>query len=622
MPLATMRSTTTSLELFRNRSRAGMALRVLAASALVGACSSEAQTDTPNSEGPSTQATRHVLAGKPPVTFSITPSAAAGGTIAPSTVQTVASGQSSVAFVSTPIASPPNCFVVQGFALDTDGNGTFDSNTATNISSYNFTNVRSNKAIQALFAPGAAYGASASVDASGTGSGTIGSFPSSVCAGQNLTIPLSPAANSIVGDVKVNGVSVGAVNPVVVSNVQQAESVLVRFDLKPISAAVTPLRHDAQGALTYSFDDGLVYPDIVRLKGYMDTSVYTNPANPADTGSYNLPIAYCINTDDFLSLFPTPADLDAGFANLAAWATDSRNPIRVCSHTKTHPHLTLDIATVELGTAVRVLYNGVKAALTPDKWNAAEPAGMAYPFNDWTAVGIDTEILKYHVGGRVTDEFEINDSGDFYYAGEPTLLPGSPRYGSLHSCVWGVSRSCKNVSYPPAAAPSNNGNALAYVKVAIDNRKWMIFNFHHVEIGGQTSGTYGLLAQSQLNVFLGYAQQQVNAGNLFVDGIAEVAEYVKEAQNSTTSAPVVGSNTLTFSVTHNLASLPVKDENGNFLYTVEYEYPLTVKLQGADASWAAGTATQGGRTLGVAFVNGSVLVDGVIPNGGTVTLTK
>jgi hypothetical protein len=81
-------------------------------------------------------------------------------------------------------------------------------------------------------------------------------------------------------------------------------------------------------------------------------------------------------------------------------------------------------------------------------------------------------------------------------------------------------------------------------------------------------------------------------------------------------------NTISFGVTHGLTALSVKDENGNFLYTVEYDYPLTVKVQGADSSWAAGTATQAGRSLAVSFVSGSVLVDGVIPNGGTVTLTK
>ena len=463
-----------------------------------------------------------MLAAGKPVKYTITPSAEAGGTIAPNTAQMVSSGQSSVPFVSTPTRSAPNCYASHGFALDQNGDGSFETATATDVSAYTITNVTSNKGIRASFVPVAAHATTSSIDASGTGNGTISAHPASVCDAQDVTIIFAPGPGSVVGDVAVNGVSLGGVNPVVLGNVHEAQSVVVRFDSEgseSVTAVVTPLRNDAQGALTYTFDDGLTYPDMVRLKGYMDSSVYTNPSNPADTGSYNLPIDYCVNTDDFLNQFGTPGELAAAFGNLASWATDSRNPFRVCSHSKTHPHLTAAMVPLELGTAARVLYNGVKATLSSDQWDAAEPAAMAYPFNDWDPA-IATEVLKFHVGGRAADEFEINGSGDFYYAGEPTLLPGSPRYGALHSCVWGVSRTCKAVSYPPGAAPANNGNALSYVKAAIENRKWMAFNFHNVEIGGQTAGSYGFLAQSQLKVFLDYAQQQVNAGTLFVDGLA------------------------------------------------------------------------------------------------------
>src|SRR5688572_23303970 len=58
------------------------------------------------------------LAAGKPVKYSVTPTAEAGGTIAPNTVQLVSSGQSSVAFVSTPTTSAPNCYARNGFALD------------------------------------------------------------------------------------------------------------------------------------------------------------------------------------------------------------------------------------------------------------------------------------------------------------------------------------------------------------------------------------------------------------------------------------------------------------------------------------------------------------------------
>ncbi|HVJ14462.1 MAG TPA: hypothetical protein VM686_03435 [Polyangiaceae bacterium] len=562
------------------------------------------------------------LAAGKPVKYNVTPTAEAGGSIAPSTVQQVSSGQSSVAFTSTPTTAAPNCYARNGFALDQNGDGVFESATATSATSYTFTNVTSNKGIRASFVPVGAYAATSSVE-SGTGSGTIGSHPASLCDGQSVTITLSPAPGSVVGDVKVNGVSVGNVNPVVLSNVHEAQSVVVRFDAQAVSvtAAITPLRNDAQGALSYTFDDGLIYPDIVRLKSYMDSSVYTNPSNPSDTGSYDLPVSYCVNTDDFQNMFTTPGELAAAFGNLATWATDSRNPIRVCSHSKTHPHLTPGVVQTELGTAARVLYNGVKASLSASQWDAAEPVGMAYPFNDWDAA-VTAEVAKFHPIARVTDEFEINDAGDAYYAGEFTLLPGSPRYVNLHSCVWGVSRSCKAVSYPPSAGPSNNGNALGYVKAAIDNRKWMIFNFHTIEIDGQTTGSYGHLTEAQLKVFLDYAQQQTNAGTLFVEGLAEVGKYIKEAQASSVSSPVLAGDSLTFAVTHSLPDFAVSDENGNPLYTVEYNDPLTVKLQGVDSSWATATATQGGQPLNVSSVGGSLLVDGVVPNAGPVTVSK
>jgi hypothetical protein len=572
----------------------------------------------PSGEG---EAGEVVQAAGKPVKYTISPSAESGGTIAPSTAQQVSSGQSSVAFVSTPTTAAPTCYARNGFLLDQDGNGSFEAATATNVTSYTFTNVTSNKGIRASFVAAAAHATTSSIDASGAGSGTINAHPASVCDGQSLTISLTPSQGSVVGDVVINGVSIGAVNPVVIGNVHAAQSVVVRFDQQPVTAVVTPLRHDARGALTYTFDDGLIYPDIVRLKSYMDSSVYTNPSNPADTGSYDLPISYCINTDDLLTQFGTPAELAAAFANLASWATDSRNPIRVCSHSKTHPHLTPATVQVELGTAARVLYNGVKATLSSEQWDAAEPVGMAYPYNDWDSA-IATEVLKFHPFARVADEFEINDSGDAYYAGERTLLPGSPRYGALHSCVWGVSRTCKAVSYPPGAAPANNGNALSYVKAAIDNNKWMIFNFHTIQIGGQSSGTYALMTEAQLKVFLDYAQQQTRAGALYVDGLAEVGKYIKEAQASSVSTPVLSGDTITFAVTHGLPAFSVSDETGSPLYTVEYDDGLTVKLQGVASDWSDATATQGSTTLSVSFVGGSLLVDGVVPNGGTVTVNQ
>ena len=103
-------------------------------------------------------------AGKP-VKYTITPSAELGGSIAPSSAQTVSSGQSSAAFVSTPTTSAPSCYAGRGFALDQNGDGTFEAATATDVSSYTFTNVTSNKGIRARFEPVAAHATSSSVDA-------------------------------------------------------------------------------------------------------------------------------------------------------------------------------------------------------------------------------------------------------------------------------------------------------------------------------------------------------------------------------------------------------------------------------------------------------------------------
>ncbi|MEN6438153.1 MAG: hypothetical protein ABFD97_06185 [Syntrophobacter sp.] len=96
------------------------------------------------------------------------------------------------------------------------------------VSSYSFTKVAANHTIAATFAP-ISYTISASIQGSGSisPSGTV-----SVTAGANQTFAISPAANYKISDVKVDGVSVGAVSSYTFTNIRANHSMIAVFAAK------------------------------------------------------------------------------------------------------------------------------------------------------------------------------------------------------------------------------------------------------------------------------------------------------------------------------------------------------------------------------------------------------
>jgi len=155
----------------------------------------------------------NLSAGAPPVTFTITASAGANGSISPSGSVVVNQGANQ-SFTIT---------ANSGFAVSAV---TVDGASVGAVTSYTFSNVQANHTISATFAPVPTFTITASAGANGSisPSGSV-----IVNQGANQSFTITPSAGFKVSSVTVDGASVGAVTSYTFSNVQANHTISAAF---------------------------------------------------------------------------------------------------------------------------------------------------------------------------------------------------------------------------------------------------------------------------------------------------------------------------------------------------------------------------------------------------------
>jgi hypothetical protein len=237
------------------------------------------------------------------VSYTITASAGAGGSISPLGVTTVNTGGSKT-FTITPDAG----YHIADVLVDTVSQGP----TAT----YAFTNVQANHTISATFAENPWF----LIDASAGPNGTI--YPSgsgTVLGGTNQKYTITPAAGYRVADVVVDNESKGSLTSYTFYNIQEPHTISVTFTLDVYTIAATISNHDsstpvhgtitpsgtvtvARGAnqtFTIAPDPGyVVYSVLVDgvQKGGVATYTFNNVQANHTIAAYVRPITYTVTT--------------------------------------------------------------------------------------------------------------------------------------------------------------------------------------------------------------------------------------------------------------------------------------------------------------------------------------
>ena len=167
------------------------------------------------------QANHTIAASFTLTSYTITASAGAGGSIAPSGAVAVACGADQ-AFTVTPDA----CFTISDVLVDGVSVGA--------VSGYTFTNVQADHTIAASFTL-SNYTITASA---GTGGSIAPSGPVSVSCGGNQAFTITPDAGYHVLDVLVDGGSVGAVTAYAFTNVQADHTIAASFEVNSYTVTV------------------------------------------------------------------------------------------------------------------------------------------------------------------------------------------------------------------------------------------------------------------------------------------------------------------------------------------------------------------------------------------------
>jgi hypothetical protein len=146
-------------------------------------------------------------------TYTITPSAGGGGTISPSSKQTVNYG-GSVTFTMTANSR----YYLKDVKVDGTSVGA--------VGTYTFTNVQANHTISATFALIPTYTITPSAGSGGTISP---STPQKVLRGGSVTFTMTPKAGYLTTDVLIDGASIGAVGTYTFTNIQANHTIRATF---------------------------------------------------------------------------------------------------------------------------------------------------------------------------------------------------------------------------------------------------------------------------------------------------------------------------------------------------------------------------------------------------------
>ena len=162
------------------------------------------------------------FAANPVVSFTVTATAGAGGSISPSGAQTVISGNN-VSFAITPAAG----FHVAGVLVDGSSVGA--------LLNYTFTGVMANHTIAATFAADVVTTYTVTASAGANGSISPSGAQTVASGGSSPIFVITPAAGYHVADVLVDGVSVGAVSSFQFTNVTANHTIAASFAVDTVT---------------------------------------------------------------------------------------------------------------------------------------------------------------------------------------------------------------------------------------------------------------------------------------------------------------------------------------------------------------------------------------------------
>lgn len=300
---------------------------------------------------------------------------------------------------------------------------------------------------------------------------------------------------------------------------------------------------------------------------------------------YSITGTVCINTQDWVNNYPDK------WADLISWLNSGY--YRLGSHSHTHPHLP---ALPETETRYECrLSNEYLFTNT-----GYIPESLAWPYNDWDQPTADI-VDDYFVCARDSDTYMLDTEP--YLAGEP---PDNPRFMALHAYVYGNKYKVSQMN--------------AWIDDAITHGKWLTVNYHGVDHEG-----WGPVDSIKLTEHYVYVNSR--SSDIWVEGMAEVGKYLKERLASRIILVSNQPSEIILVLTHTLAGLPVYNAAETALmYTVIYDYPLTVKLTVyPDWNTAHIQHQQGTRSENVSVQKDggdTFILMNVVPNAGPITVTK
>jgi len=176
-----------------------------------------------------------------PFTYSLTATASAGGTIAPVgnvTTSTATSGTSIITSmtVSRGVSQSFSIIPNAGYSI---ANVTVDGVSVGAVSTYTFANVTADHAIVATFASFIASSTFTVTATAGTGGSISPAGTTTLNNGANQPYSIIPAAGYRIADVKVDGISVGAVTSYTFSNITANHSIAATFAAITYSVSAT-----------------------------------------------------------------------------------------------------------------------------------------------------------------------------------------------------------------------------------------------------------------------------------------------------------------------------------------------------------------------------------------------
>jgi hypothetical protein len=236
-------------------------------------------------------------------TYAVTASAGTGGTITPNGKVTLAGGASQTFAIAPSTGNKITDVSVDGVSAGA-------------VASYTFTNINANHTIAATFGPAVAYTVTASA---GTGGTITPSGATTVYEGSSQTFAIVPSSGFKVSDVKVDGVSKGALSSYTFTSVAANHTIAATFTALAtytiIASASTGGTITPSGATTVTEGTTQAY-SIQATPGYKILDVTVDGVSQGKITSYtfsnisanhSIAVTFDVTTCDLLSLFGAPS---------------------------------------------------------------------------------------------------------------------------------------------------------------------------------------------------------------------------------------------------------------------------------------------------------------------------